>query len=70
MLVPRREHPAHFLISKGSRRLQSRKYRSGQVTEEGGRAYEEFLTRLKKLNLGEIARCQERQGLASLSKTR
>ncbi len=38
------------------------KYRSGQVTEEGGLAYEEFLTRLKKLNLGEIARCQERQG--------
>ena len=38
------------------------KYRSGQVTEEGGLAYEEFLRRLKKLNLGEIARCSERQG--------
>ena len=46
----------------GYKTREKPKYRSGQVTEEGGLAYEEFLQRLKKLNLGEIARCQERQG--------
>mmetsp|Transcript_20137 Transcript_20137/g.63357 ORF Transcript_20137/g.63357 Transcript_20137/m.63357 type:complete len:255 (-) Transcript_20137:28-792(-) len=38
------------------------KYRSGQVTREGGDAYEEFLKRLAKLNLGQIVRCEEREG--------
>ena len=46
----------------GYKTREKPKYRSGQVTEEGGLAYEEFLTRLKKLNLGEIVRCSERQG--------
>jgi len=38
------------------------KYRSGQVTEEGGKNYEAFLEKLGKLELGEIVRCQEREG--------
>ena len=51
----------------GYKTREKPKYRSGQVTEEGGLAYEEFLTRLKK-HLGEIARCSERQGLARSQK--
>ena len=51
-----------IICCDGYKTRERPKYRSGQVTQEGGEAYEEFLTRLKKLKLGEIARCQERQG--------
>ena len=51
-----------IICCDGYKTRERPKYRSGQVTEEGGKAYEEFLQRLKKLNLGEIARCSERQG--------
>ena len=51
-----------IICCDGYKTRERPKYRSGQVTQEGGLQYEEFLTRLKKLNLGEIARCSERQG--------
>ena len=38
------------------------KYRSGQVTAEGGAKYEAYLERLRALAFGRMVRCVERQG--------
>ena len=41
-----------IICCDGYKTRERPKYRSGQVTEEGGLAYEEFLKRLKELRMG------------------
>ena len=51
-----------IVICDGYKIRAENRYRSGQVTVDGGEKYEEYLRRLRKLNFGRIVRCSERLG--------
>jgi len=51
-----------LIICDGYKIRPEARYRSGQVTVEGGEKYEDFLRRLEALRFGKIVRCPERLG--------
>ena len=51
-----------LVLCDGYKVRDAPKYRSGQVTAEGGAKYEAYVAKLRALNFGKMVRCAERQG--------
>ncbi|KAJ1454465.1 hypothetical protein M885DRAFT_566220 [Pelagophyceae sp. CCMP2097] len=51
-----------IVICDGYKVKPEPRYRSGQVTAEGGVLYEEYLNKVRKLKFGRVIVCKERQG--------
>lgn len=51
-----------LIVCDGYKIREEARYRSGQVTVEGGEKYEDYLRRLRALRYGKMVRCPERLG--------